>query len=412
MVGTKKSHEKMRSGLRSSFWFALTTSARALVVARPLGGASASSRSAVGGVRGLAASATEYSLADQVARFARAKEEKNQRYLDMDSVYDGSGFKGKRVLVTGGNRGLGLCITKECVAQGAQTLVACRTTSAELDALGVAGVLDGVDVADTAACAKLAERVAAEHGPVDVVINNAGYFYGPEEKARDRDLSLRDPRARARARARRPSSSGRLLRPRGEGPDRARSAIARARGPALSLSPGDQADASPPRPPSPPPSSFCSPPQKVDSLNFDEQLKQIDICALGPLRVTSALFNAGLLGDGAKAVIITSQAGSAQWRFTQNPEGGDYGHHMSRAACNIAGVLLAQELRARGVAVVMLHPGFNRTEMTKKYEHIWEIEGAVDPNEGAKRVLHEVGVASIETSGLFINCEDGLQIPF
>jgi len=29
-------------------------------------------------------------------------------------------------------------------------------------------------------------------------------------------------------------------------------------------------------------------------LNFAEQLKQIDICALGPLRVTAALFQAGL----------------------------------------------------------------------------------------------------------------------
>lgn len=37
-----------------------------------------------------------------------------------------------------------------------------------------------------------------------------------------------------------------------------------------------------------------------DSLNFDEQLKQIDICGLGPLRVTSALFNAGLLQPGSK----------------------------------------------------------------------------------------------------------------
>jgi hypothetical protein len=26
----------------------------------------------------------------------------------------------------------------------------------------------------------------------------------------------------------------------------------------------------------------------------------------------------------------------------------------------------------------MLHPGFNKTGMTKKYEEIWEIEGAVD----------------------------------
>ena len=37
-----------------------------------------------------------------------------------------------------------------------------------------------------------------------------------------------------------------------------------------------------------------------DSLNFEEELKQIDVCGLGPLRVTSALFNAGLLQPGAK----------------------------------------------------------------------------------------------------------------
>lgn len=31
---------------------------------------------------------------------------------------------------------------------------------------------------------------------------------------------------------------------------------------------------------------------------------------------------------------------------------------------------------------------------------------------GAKRVLHEVSLLSMETSGKFINCEDGLQIPW
>ena len=128
--------------------------------------------------------------------------------------------------------------------------------------------------------------------------------------------------------------------------------------------------------------------------------------------MTSALFNAGLLGDGAKAVIITSQAGSAQWRFTQNPEGGDYGHHMSRAACNIAAVLLSEELKAAGIAVVLLHPGFNKTGMTAKYAEIWEKEGAVPPEEGAMRVLHEVRHATMAKTGLFVNCEDGLQIPW
>jgi len=60
----------------------------------------------------------------------------------------------------------------------------------------------------------------------------------------------------------------------------------------------------------------------------------------------------------------------------------------------------------------MLHPGFNRTGMTAKYSEIWDKEGAVDPSVGAKRVLHEIGQVTMEKSGSFINCEDGLQIPW
>ena len=57
-------------------------------------------------------------------------------------------------------------------------------------------------------------------------------------------------------------------------------------------------------------------------LNFKHQLLQIDVCALGPLRITNALYKGGLLkkdGKPAKVIVITSQAGSCEWRFTQNP---------------------------------------------------------------------------------------------
>ena len=140
----------------------------------------------------------------------------------------------------------------------------------------------------------------------------------------------------------------------------------------------------------------------------------IDVCALGPLRISASLYKAGLLVSGqSKVIVITSQAGSCEWRFTQNAdEGGDYGHHMSRAACNIGAVLLSEELKKFGVAVLMLHPGFNKTGMTSKYAQIWEVEGAVDASVGAKRVLHEVKGATMERTGMFINCEDGLQIPW
>merc|ERR1711948_195088 len=139
--------------------------------------------------------------------------------------------------------------------------------------------------------------------------------------------------------------------------------------------------------------------ETINTMNFDEQLKQIDICGVGPLRISSELYKAGLLPKDSKIIIITSQAGSCEWRFTQNKdEGGDYGHHMSRAACNIAGVLMSEELKASGVPVVMLHPGFNRTTMTAKYSHIWDVEGAVPPEEGAKRVLYEVSKVDATSS--------------
>mmetsp|Transcript_3023 Transcript_3023/g.9410 ORF Transcript_3023/g.9410 Transcript_3023/m.9410 type:complete len:315 (-) Transcript_3023:297-1241(-) len=273
-----------------------------------------------------------YSIADQQQRFARAKEDKNSRYLDIETAFDGEYLKGKRVVVTGGSRGLGLEIVKRAHECGAEVIVTCRSGGDAVE--GLATAYEGVDVTDVEALKDFSKRCVAEHGPVDVLINNAGYFYGPQEKITD------------------------------------------------------------------------------DSLNFDEEWKQINICALGPLRVISELYKAGGLAEGSKAVIITSQAGSVEWRFTQNPEGGDYGHHMSRAACNIMGVLAAQELRAKGVAVLLLHPGFNKTSMTKKYEAIWEIEGAVEPWQGAMRVLHEIGLHDIADSGKFFNCEDGLEIPW
>merc|ERR1739841_402788 len=105
--------------------------------------------------------------------------------------------------------------------------------------------------------------------------------------------------------------------------------------------------------------------------------------------------------------------GSALWRQVQNAnKGGDYGHHMCKAAANMCGVLMAEELRPKGIAVANLHPGFNRTAMTKKYEHIWDIEGAVEPHIGAKRVLYETLKATMETTGTVVNCEDGLRIPW
>ena len=148
------------------------------------------------------------------------------------------------------------------------------------------------------------------------------------------------------------------------------------------------------------------------TMDFDEEMKMIDICAVGQLRITNALFNAGKLPSGSKVAMITSQGGSIAWRDTQCPNGGDYGHHLSKAAANMGGKLAANELKSKGIIVSVLHPGFVRTEMTSKYSHIWDIEGAVVSSIASKRVLHEINIATTASSGVFINCEDGLEIPW
>ena len=67
----------------------------------------------------------------------------------------------------------------------------------------------------------------------------------------------------------------------------------------------------------------------LKNLDFGKEVTAIDICAVGPLRISAALVNAGLLQKESKIINITSQGGSVSWREVQNPEGGDYGHHVS-----------------------------------------------------------------------------------
>ena len=280
----------------------------------------------------MSSSSSQYTEPNQPLRYSIAKNHNNQRVLNIDSVYNGSFLASKRVLVTGANRGIGLAIAKELNSKGAYVIATCRKTSPELSTLSNTQVIDGCELTDVDCITRCFQSITK---PVDIVINNAGYFYEPLET--------------------------------------------------------------------------------LDTMNFDEELKMIDICAVAPLRVVAVLRNLKLLKtDGScKIAMITSQGGSIAWREVQNPTGHDYGHHMSKAAANMGSKLLAQELKGEGIAVQILHPGFNKTGMTSKYEEIWEEEGAVDACVGAKRVLHEISLMDVESyNGLFINCEDGLQIPW
>ena len=110
---------------------------------------------------------SQYSIADQQARYANAKKEDNQRYLDITTVYDGSFLKGKRVAVTGANRGLGLELSKVLAKEGAKIVALVRSSSDELDALKPEEVITGIDVTKEECTESIKDKIKG--GPVDIV---------------------------------------------------------------------------------------------------------------------------------------------------------------------------------------------------------------------------------------------------
>ncbi len=138
----------------------------------------------------------------------------------------------------------------------------------------------------------------------------------------------------------------------------------------------------------------------LDDLDFDHIEEQFRVNTLGPLRITAALVQAGCLSEGSKVALITSRMGS----LTDNTSGGVYGYRMSKAALNAVGVSLAQDLKAQGIAVTLLHPGWVRTEMTNQ-------NGLIDAAESASGLLKRIDALTLETTGGFWH-SNGEKIPW
>ena len=77
---------------------------------------------------------------------------------------------GRSVLITGGNRGIGLAIAEAFLANGDKVAVTYRSESALPD--GILGVK--ADVTDEASVDAAFAEVEAAHGPVEVLVANAG----------------------------------------------------------------------------------------------------------------------------------------------------------------------------------------------------------------------------------------------
>ncbi len=126
----------------------------------------------------------------------------------------------------------------------------------------------------------------------------------------------------------------------------------------------------------------------LGDIDPDQIRQQFETNALAPLLVTEALTSR--LVANAKVALITSRMGSV----TDNTSGGRYGYRMSKSALNIAGVSLSHDLKPRGVAVAILHPGLVGTEMIGGH-------GDITPDQAAERLSQRIDGLTLENSGTF-----------
>lgn len=126
--------------------------------------------------------------------------------------------------------------------------------------------------------------------------------------------------------------------------------------------------------------------EHLDSLDLDQVRLQIEVNALGPLRVTVALLKN--LQAGSKVIILTSRYGS----LSRRNSGAGYGYRISKAAANMVGRTLAGDLKPRGILVALVQPGFVRTDMTRG-------AGDVEPDEAARNIALRIDELRPEESG-------------
>jgi NAD(P)-dependent dehydrogenase (short-subunit alcohol dehydrogenase family) len=109
---------------------------------------------------------------------------------DADRIPDQTG---RVAVVTGANSGLGLVVARELARKGALVVLACRnmekgrTALAEVEAAasGPEPELEELDHASQDSVRSFAERFAAQHDGLDLLINNAGVMASPRRHTAD-----------------------------------------------------------------------------------------------------------------------------------------------------------------------------------------------------------------------------------
>ncbi|NQZ00357.1 MAG: SDR family oxidoreductase [Bdellovibrionales bacterium] len=136
----------------------------------------------------------------------------------------------------------------------------------------------------------------------------------------------------------------------------------------------------------------------LDSFDHDRILRQFQVNSLGAIECARQF--SPHVNSGGKIGLLTSRMGS----IADNGSGGMYGYRMSKAALNAGGKSLALDLKDNNLTVLLLHPGYVKTDMTNH-------SGLIETDESVKGLVTIMQSKGLEQTGSFWHT-NGEELPW
>ena len=134
--------------------------------------------------------------------------------------------------------------------------------------------------------------------------------------------------------------------------------------------------------------------QLSEDLEIDAWMNEMRINAITPIIVARKLKQNVLEGKDKKIIFISSQMGS----IDDNYSGRFYFYRSSKSALNSAAKSLAIDWKDENISVLMLHPGWVKTDMGGESAKL-EIPDSI------QHMIQVISDLNLETSGSFVNYE-------
>ncbi|MCZ6447884.1 MAG: SDR family oxidoreductase [Alphaproteobacteria bacterium] len=140
--------------------------------------------------------------------------------------------------------------------------------------------------------------------------------------------------------------------------------------------------------------------QRMGGIDYAAWEHEFKVNTMGPIAVAQAFLPHLERGTGRRMAFISSILGS----IGTNADGAYTMYRSTKAGLNAAVKSLAVEVAAKGIIVLLLHPGWVRTDMGGP-------EAAIDPATSVGGLRRRIAAAGPEDSGCFISHE-GVEIPW